>query len=56
MGKIGFNTSATQTEEGDDNVVKTDQIENFTHKIKLFGIPLWTSTKHHTVDIKTVEK
>ena len=56
MGTIGFATTAKKEEEQDDNVVKTDQIEHFEHKIKLLGVPLWTSTKHHTVDIKTVEK
>ena len=55
MAKIGFNTKAVEEQEN-DNVVKTDQIENYVHKIKLFGIPVWSSTKNHTVDIKTVEK
>ena len=54
MAKIGFNTKAV--EEENDNVVTTDQVEAYTHKIKLFGIPVWSSVKNHTVDIKTVEK
>jgi|TARA_R110000823_G_scaffold314735_2_gene444511 hypothetical protein len=56
MGKIGFNTTSKKEESLDLNIVKTDQVENYSHKIKLLGLPLWTSIKVHTIDTKTVEE
>mgnify|MGYP001084381511 CR=1 FL=1 len=55
MSKIGFK-SASSIEEEQDNVVTTDQKEEFVHTIRFLGVPIWKSTKHHTVDIKTIEK
>mgnify|MGYP003645965242 CR=1 FL=1 len=56
MGKIGFNTTSKKEESLDSNIVKTDQVENYSHKVKLLGLPLWTSIKVHTIDTKTVEE
>ena len=56
MGKIGFSTSAVKEEGVNDNITTTDQIENYTHKIKFFGLPVFTSTKYHSIDSKVTEK
>jgi hypothetical protein len=53
--KIGFQTKASQEEENED-IIKTDQIENYTHKISLFGLPVFKSTKFHQIDSKQVGK
>ena len=56
MSKIGFNTTTKKEQSLDSNTVKTDSLENYSHKIKILGLPLWTSIKVHTIDTKTVEE
>jgi len=55
MSKIGFQTKALE-EQDNDNTVKTDQTENYKHTVRLFGIPVFTSTKKHVIDSKVIEK
>ena len=38
-----------------DKVTKSDQIENYKHVVKLFGVPVITITKKHTIDSNVVE-
>ena len=54
MGKIGF--GITKEEQELDDTIKTDQEENFIHKISLFGVPVFKSTKFHKIDSKQVGK
>ena len=56
MGKIGFNTKSVTEDQENDNVAETNQVETYSHKVKLFGIPVFTSTKNLVVDITTSEK
>ena len=51
MAISGFGTS----EENKDKVTKSDQTENYKHVVKLFGIPVFTSTKRHTIDSNVTE-
>ena len=51
MSKIGFNNS----KEDNNNTTKTDQVERYKHVVRLFGIPIFSSTKNHTIDSKVVE-
>lgn len=55
MSKIGFQTKAMEEQEP-NNSTKTDQTENYKHTVKLFGIPVFTSTKKHVIDSNVVEK
>ena len=55
MSKVtGFGKSITDEQEKD--TVKSDSVENYEHKISILGIPLFKSTKFHTIDSKRVGK
>ena len=54
MGIKGFGNPDNSTEEKD--TVTSDSVENYTHRITLFGIPVFKSTKYHHIDSKRVGK
>ena len=50
MNKIGFNSNIK------DDVYEGKTFEDYDHKIKLFGIPIFRSTKKHIVDTSSKGK
>ena len=52
MTKIGFSTGVEQNED----VVKSNQVENYEHVIRFLGIPIVKVTKYHKIDSKKVGK
>lgn len=45
-----------QTENNDQDTVKSDSVENYEHKISILGIPVFKATKYHQIDSKRVGK
>jgi len=56
MSKIGFTTSATKETSKEKDQVNTTTIEDFKHAVKFFGVPIYTSTKKHTIDSQQIGK
>ena len=54
MSIKGFGTQAEDQLEQD--TVKSDSVENYTHKISVFGVPVFKSTKYHEIESKRVGK
>jgi hypothetical protein len=50
MSNIGFNSDIK------DDTYEGKTFEDYDHKIKLFGIPIFTSTKKHIVNTQSKGK